>query len=90
MITLRQAVKVLGLRDDEVVVLYHSDNGKGYHTDNQVISVKGIKETYDMRKVKVKHITAHYYMYTPDDDTIGFLITENFKEPLEKRRWRCK
>ena len=81
MISLIQAVKIMDLRDDDSVELCHE------HLDphSQRMSIKDIRATYDMRRVKVKKIYTHHYFYDPDDHTLEFVITSEFKKTRYQR-----
>lgn len=67
----------MDLKDNDFVALCH----KHLEFNAQCISVRDIKETYDMRRVMVKKIYTYHYLYTPGDDTIEFIITGEFKTP---------
>lgn len=57
MVSLKQAVRLLDLQDDEMVYICHE------HCEPCVlpISVKSIREKYDMRKTMVKRIYAYHF-----------------------------
>lgn len=77
MISLIQAVKLMDLKDGNVVALCHEH----FDHEAQLISIRDIKETYDMRRTKVRRIHPYHFMYDPGDDTIEFVITGEFKTP---------
>lgn len=83
MISLIQAVKIMDLRDDDSVELCHE------HLDphSQRMSIKDIRATYDMRRVKVKRIYPYHYFFDPTDDTIEFIITSEFKKTKQQKQF---
>lgn len=82
MISLIQAVKIMGLRDDDCVALCHEHLGSA-----QFITIKNMRATYDMRRVKVKRIYPYHYFFDPTDDTIEFIITSEFKKTKQQKQF---
>lgn len=70
MITLSQAIKLLDLNDSDIVCLCK----KRFDRDGQLISVKALREKYDMRKITVTKIYPYHFQYDPDDDTYELII----------------
>ena len=64
MITLKQAIKLLDLKDDDFVYIckeHHQSFAPFY-------SVKEIRNKFDMKHTKVKKIYANHFVYSPDLD----------------------
>lgn len=68
MITLKQAIKVLRLSDDIIVTLTYDE--RKHILPSNVMSVKKIKETYDLTKIYVTYIHEDHDMY--DGTFYGF------------------
>lgn len=62
MITLKQAIDVLGLPDDESVFLCHEHCEFNAHST----SVKEIRDKYDMRHTLIRRIYPYHFQYCDD------------------------
>lgn len=62
MITLKQAIKLLDLHDDDIVYFckFHCQTLAKYY------SVKEIRNKFDMKRVMVKRIYPHHFWCDPD------------------------
>lgn len=84
MITLAKAIKLTRLQADDLCYLRKIGTSR---FDAQCLSVREIREQYDMKATKVLHIAPRFEMYGPDYQGIEFETTEVKKL---KRRWhRC-
>lgn len=65
MITLKQAIKILGLSDDDMVFLCKEH----LETFAPYLSVKRIREKYDIKNTKVIRIYPYHFLY---DDSLDW------------------
>lgn len=64
MITLKQAIKLLGLEDNDRVFLCE----KHCETFADSYSIKEIRNKFDMKKIMVKRIYPNHYIFSGDLD----------------------
>lgn len=81
MVTLAKAIKLADLQADDLCYLRKIGTSR---YDAQCLSVRDIRENYDMKATKVLHITPRFELYGPDYQGIEFEVTE-VREM--KRRW---
>jgi DNA primase catalytic subunit len=64
MVTLKQAIQLLGLKDDDAIYIcrYHCETGAPYYR------VKQIRNKFDMKNTIVKRIYPYHFFYSGDLD----------------------
>lgn len=63
MVTLKQAIKLLDMREDEIIYLRSPRQDKPPYLR---YSVKQIKEKFDMKHTYVSKINPYHYLYSSD------------------------
>ena len=76
MITLKQAIDVLDLKDNDMVYLVK----ERFEHFAPLVTVKQIREKYDMQRTKVLKIYPYHFQYDADDDTYELLINRRLEK----------
>lgn len=70
MITLKQAIELLDLKDSDMVYLAK----ERFDWQAKYLTVKQIREKYDMKRTKVWKIYPYHHQYNSDPDDYELII----------------